>query len=597
MNSSAASIVPSRSRAAITLAACVTMAIAPRAHAESAALRAPQVAVNRLNQELTSAVATFTVDSGATSLLFEVVSSSPGVGAAIQLPNSAIITPLNIGSFGGESVEYTTGPNLPAQLLGPIARTGTQRLFRLPSQGPGTYRVNLSNPPGSIVDIAVVTNLLSDSPLGVTLFPTEPVIIVGARSVLAAAMFDGSSRIAGAGVQVHVQPPQSAEFPLILLDDGGLADAQADDGLYSGSFIATEEGEYVAVAEINGVAAGGSPFSRTAATRVRAVLPCATLAGNVSSVFQPAAGPFDRLEIRVTTDSVYYDEYVLHVTLVTPSGRTLVASAHDQFSGGQELLSIGLDAAAICAANEDGPYTVTGVDLLCVGSNGAQPAGRLSGNLHTTSAFTVDQFACPVPDRPAPEWNPIARNRFLTFTPPLGATTGLEVTVVALDANSVANPATYANHKYWAGEPQLNINDGISPAFNAAKVQCDFHPRDWTDVASLNVYGSVIVPGSTYTVRSCMRIDGPCSAPLEIKTAKFGDIVNPLNTVNFQDVNSIVAKFQGIASGPSKTQTKLNGSVVNPVNPVNFQEVSACVAAFQGKSFKAVVMAAPATCP
>lgn len=190
------------------------------------------------------------------------------------------------------------------------------------------------------------------------------------------------------------------------------------------------------------------------------------------------------------------------------------------------------------------------------------------------------------------------KNRFITAEiPSTSKSHGILVSIVSLDSKSVATPANYNGTERWVGPPQIGISDGISPPFNAARLQCGFHSQDWTDVGELHIYGDVVVPGSTYDASICSAEAGPCSAPLRLATAKFGDVVTPVGTTNFQDVNAVVAKFQGTLAGPSKTRTKLTGSILNPLNPINFQEVSACVAAFQSKQFKTVVTAPPATCP
>ncbi len=193
------------------------------------------------------------------------------------------------------------------------------------------------------------------------------------------------------------------------------------------------------------------------------------------------------------------------------------------------------------------------------------------------------------------------KNRFITFeVPETGTSHGILVTLVNLDANSVATPGNYNGTERWVGPPTLGISDGSGlPAFNAAKLQCAFHSQDWSDVGELHIYGDVIVPGSTYEASVCTAEAGPCSEPLRIATAKFGDVVTPINTTNFGDVNAVLANFQNAPTRPSKTRADLAGSILTPssASAVNFQDVSACVAAFQGRAFKTVVTAPPATCP
>ncbi len=191
------------------------------------------------------------------------------------------------------------------------------------------------------------------------------------------------------------------------------------------------------------------------------------------------------------------------------------------------------------------------------------------------------------------------KNRFLTVELPAEATVGgVKIALVNLDANSVATPADYNGKHRWLAAPSLNISDGLSPPFNAAKVQCSFVSQDWSAVGRIHIYGDVIVPASTYDVSIC-NPQTNCFIPLRVATANFGDVVPPLNITSFQDVFSIVAKFQGAPTNPSKTRADLVAAVLDPTNAsaVNFSDVSACVGAFQLKKFREIVSAPPATCP
>lgn len=189
------------------------------------------------------------------------------------------------------------------------------------------------------------------------------------------------------------------------------------------------------------------------------------------------------------------------------------------------------------------------------------------------------------------------KNRFISFTPSaIAPTGGIQVTLVSLDSNSVADPAAYNGTVRWVGPPTINVTDVPSDPFNAAPLQCAFHSQDWNAVGRLHIYGAAVVPGSQYDVRICETETGPCSAPLRIETAKFGDIVAPLNLTNFQDIGSVLDKFAGRPTAPSKTRTKLR-EPVNPASLVNFQEAQAATSAFQGRTYKQLAPTPPPTCP
>ncbi len=192
------------------------------------------------------------------------------------------------------------------------------------------------------------------------------------------------------------------------------------------------------------------------------------------------------------------------------------------------------------------------------------------------------------------------KNRYLTAViPPSATANGIKVTLVNLHADSVLVPANYNGTDRWAGLPTLAISDGAGyPTFNVAKTQCTFVSTDWSAVGQVHIYGDVIIPGSVYDVFNCDSSTN-CSPALRIGTCKFGDVVPPVNTVNFSDAFSVVGTLQGAPTRPQKTRSDLVAAVLNPsnANAVNFSDVGACVSALQLVKFRQIVTAAPATCP
>ena len=189
------------------------------------------------------------------------------------------------------------------------------------------------------------------------------------------------------------------------------------------------------------------------------------------------------------------------------------------------------------------------------------------------------------------------KNRFVTVRPSSGSGLGIQVTLASLDPNSVSG--SFDGQVRWAGPPTTGISDGLLPAFSAAPLQCSINARNWSAFNPLHLYGSALVPNSAYDVRMCQSDVGPCSTALRVETAKFGDILPPLDaaTPNFQDVTSIVDKFQNKVGQKSKTRVKIQGQTPDPISAVNFLEVSADVKAFQGVLFKDAFPAGPEGCP
>lgn len=189
------------------------------------------------------------------------------------------------------------------------------------------------------------------------------------------------------------------------------------------------------------------------------------------------------------------------------------------------------------------------------------------------------------------------KSRFLTVRPPSGASLGIQVTLLSLSPNSVSG--SFDGQIRWVGPPTTGIPDGLLPNFIAAPLQCSIDARNWGTFTPLHIYGSAVVPDSAYDVRMCMNDETTCSPPLRVESAKFGDIVPPIDAANpnFQDINSIVDKFQNKPGQQSKTRVKIQGQTPDPVAPVNFLEVSADVKAFQGVLFRDAFPAGPESCP
>lgn len=229
------------------------------------------------------------------------------------------------------------------------------------------------------------------------------------------------------------------------------------------------------------------------------------------------------------------------------------------------------------------PAPRVGDDVCIGGTNAAHPCGQ--------------HAECP-------GGSCLLKNRFASFVPalpPIGdpIPMGIKITAVNLAASSVSSPAALAGQSWWVQSPTMDIADGVSPAFDAASLACSFVAIDLSANSLLHAYGPAVVPGSAYEVQICTTVDGPCSAPLRVDTATWGDVTPPLvsGQPTFQDIMAVVNKFLGNPSGPSKTRTKLSGLSPDPLAPVNFHEVSTAVDAFKGHAFVTQFPVGPTTCP
>ena len=139
-----------------------------------------------------------------------------------------------------------------------------------------------------------------------------------------------------------------------------------------------------------------------------------------------------------------------------------------------------------------------------------------------------------------------------------------------------------------------------TPAFSAAKLQCDPFFTDWTVYDSVHAYGEPVIPGQSYEIAlvasGCEMFDYALSDPLEVKTSPWGDFVGdvgacqtaghgyvdcwtaPEDFVGFTDIGAMVDKFLNVPGAPQKSRAD-----IMPCKPdlrIDFTDIPAVVDAF-----------------
>lgn len=355
-------------------------------------LLAAQVQLDRLAPGSETGEAVFAVDSAATVEV--TITSSLAVTASIQAPGGEIVDASTVIALGGELAEFS-GPR-PGNPLLSSASVGFHQIYRFPSLGAGPYRVRFSAAPGLAEEVAVITQVVLDSPVGAALVATRPELFLGAAQVFSAAVFEGLSPVAGASAVVTVLPEGGAPITLPLLDDGQEADTAAGDGLYSAELVPSSPGRYSATVEIQGSTSAGIPFVRQAAALYEVLSPLAGLTGTVtdSGVDDDFDGRFDRIALQVGTDVVQAGTYRAFVRLETAGGRELLRSAEAALQAGLDDVEVDFEAAALRDLGEDGPYRIALVDLVFLGTERATPADRLE-NVGSTRTYRLSDFERP----------------------------------------------------------------------------------------------------------------------------------------------------------------------------------------------------------
>jgi len=220
---------------------------------------------------------------------------------------------------------------------------------------------------------------------------------------------------------------------------------------------------------------------------------------------------------------------------------------------------------------------------------------------------------CDAPPPVNPDPSGINKTRFISFSAPGGhlpPETALRVKLTSLHhvdppyTGGASVPFTaFESQAQYVGPPISYVESASSGIpFYASQLQCAPYYQNWNTVGLLHVSGEAIVPSSTYNVENlaanCAGHELSCaavSAPLAIKTTRWGDVETPYNPPSpdpqpdTSDISALVNKFKSALGAPIKARALLaGGNARGTMGPAeispdfNFTHISLCVDAFKG---------------
>jgi hypothetical protein len=279
-------------------------------------LAASMVDLERLAPGSPTAHSTFDV-TDATDVIFDVLSTTSGIGVTLRLPDGSMVDETNIATIGGEAERVDVTPGGTGSLIFPTRQAGHHVTFVIPNPLSGSWTLGLSEPSGSSEEIAVVAQafLNSSTLVGLTILPSQIVLNQAVTFTLAA--YSGSQPITNATVSAQLVSPSGAVQAVTLLDDGQGADATAGDGLYSTAVIPAATGEFTVLATLVGATPGGTAVTRQAAAHFSVVPPSAALLGTVSTrtVDTNSNGLIDELVLDIGVNVLVAGDFLVSATL------------------------------------------------------------------------------------------------------------------------------------------------------------------------------------------------------------------------------------------------------------------------------------------
>jgi hypothetical protein len=361
------------------------------------ALHAGQADAARLTPGVTLVQTTFLADAAANRIQVEFLSTIGDLQTSIVDPAGFVISATTVDGVGGTYCFTDGSGGPPSFMIRLVAPSTFSYAYQFPTRGPGAYLVRIQADPGLAMEVPVLISVVLDSPIKSTIFTTQQTATQGGDAVVCVPVFNGAASVGGATVTATIVTPSGVVSTITLLDDGLDADGAAGDGIYSSVFTAAEQGTYT----LRGTATGqiaGDTFLRNSGTTLEVTAPgshFASTALTTIGVDDNNNGLFDRLVTSSSVVVVTAGHYGLNVVLQTTAGHNFRAHGWSDLDTGTRTITASIDAAAIRANNENGPFTITSAELVLYGPGRATTADRLDPLSIATPSYTLAQFDGP----------------------------------------------------------------------------------------------------------------------------------------------------------------------------------------------------------
>ncbi len=205
--------------------------------------------------------------------------------------------------------------------------------------------------------------------------------------------------------------------------------------------------------------------------------------------------------------------------------------------------------------------------------------------------------------------------RFISLEPVnAGDMTALRVTLTNLPSPFtsfngttmwVGAPATVCHNQTQTSPPCSNPSSG----FEASRLSCTPHYRDWSTISTLYIYDDEIVPGAVYDVQAIHQgwdtgHEENYSNSLTINTSVWGDVTGgfdsgtstwtpPDGSVDMTtDYTAVLDKFSGVPGAPHKARCDLDPNV--PDRLIAIADIIAVINAYNGVAYP---YDGPTVCP
>src|ERR1051325_6507275 len=276
---------------------------------------------------------------------FDVTVSNAAAVVSVILPNGTEVNISTAASFGFdfEILAAASDAVTSGLMLSNFSLAGTHASIRLPSTSTaGTYQIKINNSSVS-TDTLVSASYITGSPIKIALASNNASYTVGTTVVLSAFVFNGSTPITNATVNVLVVDEAHPETTptSVTMSDSGTYDAAAGDGVYTGTYTASASGKFIAALRVNGTSPAGAAYVRHTATNFRVLPPLASFTSfSDAGVDDNGNGLFDRVVVTANLQVQQAGNYRLELTLLASNGQQTSSSSTATLAIGAQQMTV-----------------------------------------------------------------------------------------------------------------------------------------------------------------------------------------------------------------------------------------------------------------
>jgi hypothetical protein len=322
--------------------------------------------------------------SGADSIRFDLI--VPVDGAALSLidpAGNAVYAP------GDARVVFHPGRTLTPALPGGIFVGGE---FANPVDGTWTLRLRF---PAASATTAVLGTVFAKSRYQVGIAIERNTLLVGEDVSVGMVVLEDGRPVTGLSPSISVNggTPGAAAT---AVDDGRAPDGLANDGVYSIDYTFGAAGQYDVSGSVEIPTAKG-PIHRTATMQVNAVAPKLGSTGNTFDILRGVNNCISALRVTASFNVRKPGRYATLIRLSAPNGKQIDIRKSATRAVGAATVEAGFSAADLkTRLGSDGPYTVSRIEVLEVGSDQLElayrslNAGVFNGSLANLCAGAIE---------------------------------------------------------------------------------------------------------------------------------------------------------------------------------------------------------------